>query len=174
MAHVGRDAWSQPRADSSRLSDLCGSGYHSGVEFVTFLFGSGWWIAWHLFILGSAVPMLFALRWLRTMRTGEGPQGGEAAFVVLVGIALTLIAATVIDAALLGWKLADVLGAMWGTIAGLVFCTLWTVILFASAKRFMAPSDESTQTALPALIIFGAWHAGLVVANLLVLARIHG
>jgi hypothetical protein len=142
------------------------------VKIVTFFFGSGWWVLWHLFILGSAVPMLFALRWLRKTKPGEGPQGGEAAFMVLVGIALSLIVATVVDGGMLGWTIAEINGAMWGTIAGLVFCTIWTLLLFAFAKKLVAPADDTPQSTTPTVILCAVWHAGIVAANLVALAKI--
>jgi hypothetical protein len=143
------------------------------VKIVTFFFGSGWWVLWHLFVVGSAVPMFFALRWLRKTKPGAGPQGGEAIFLLLVGIAFALILATVVDGAMLGWSLGEIRGSMWGAIIGLVFCTLWTLVLFAFANKLMVPTDDAAQTTLPAAILFALWHAGIVAANLVALAKIH-
>jgi len=147
--------------------------YHSRVAIANFLFGSGWWVPWHLFLLGSAVPMFFALRSLQREKPDAGPEGGDTAFKVLVGLAFALIAATVADGAMLGWRLGAVRGAMWGTIAGLVFVTLWTLVLFASAKRVVVPADDPVQTTTPSLIVFSMWHGGIVAANLVALAKIH-
>lgn len=150
------------------------SAYHVRVQILTFLFGSGWWIVWHLVIVGSAVPMFFALRSLRRTKPGDGPQGGEALFLLLVGVALGLLAATLVDAGLLGWKLGEIRGAMWGTIVGLVFCTLWTLVLFGVANRLLVPRDDAPVSSTPAVVVFAIWHAGIVAANLVALAKIRG
>jgi len=147
--------------------------YHSRVAIANFLFGSGWWVPWHLFFLVSAVPMFFALRSLQSDEAGAEPARSERAFNVLVGLAFALIAATVADAAMLGWRLGEIRGAMWGTIVGLVFCTIWTLLFFASAKRFVAPASDPSRMTMPAVIVFSSWHAGIVAANLISLAKIH-
>ncbi|MGK2857321.1 MAG: hypothetical protein ACSLFQ_08950 [Thermoanaerobaculia bacterium] len=144
------------------------------MNLVSILFGSGWWVPWHVFIVGSIVPMFFLLRWLRTMKPGAGPQGGEAAYVALLSIAFALAVATVADGAMLGWKIAGYRGALWGTIAGLAFCMLWTLGLFAVANKLSVPKDDEESTMVPAAITFALWHAGIVVANLTALNRIHG
>jgi hypothetical protein len=143
------------------------------VAIANFLFGSGWWVLWHLFFLGSAVPMFFALRRLRATEPEDAPHGGETLFRLLVGIAFGLIAGTVVDGGLLGWALGEIRGAMWGTIVGLVFCTIWTLVLFAFAKKLLVPSDDPAQTTTPAVILFALWHAGFVAVNLIALAKIH-
>jgi hypothetical protein len=146
--------------------------YDSRVKLVTFLFGSGWWVPWHLFFLVSAVPMFFALRSLQSERADAAQEESDSAFKILVGLAFALIAATVADGALLGWRLGAITGAMWGTIAGLGFCTIWTLVLFASAKRFVAPAADPARMTMAAVIVFSTWHAGIVAANLIALARI--
>lgn len=146
--------------------------YDSGVAIANFFFGTGWWMPWHLFFLLSALPMFFALRSLQSERAGAEPDEGDSAFEILVGLAFALIAATVADAAMLGWRLGAVRGAVWGAIAGLGFCTVWTLVLFASAKRFIAPAADTTQMTTPAVAVFSTWHAGIVAANLVALAKL--
>lgn len=149
-------------------------GYHARVQLVRILFGSGWWMVWQLFILGSIIPMLLLLRHLRKSPPEEEPQGGQKAYFSLLGIAFSLVFATVVDAAILGWKIGALRGTAWGTIAGLAFCLLWTVVLFGLAKKLSVPKDDEETPPLPATITFAIWHAGFVVVNLIVLYRIHG
>ena len=60
------------------------------ITVLKFVFGSGWWIAWHAVLLVSLVPLGFVLAWMRTMEPGKGPQGGEVMFMLLV-LALTML-----------------------------------------------------------------------------------
>ena len=131
-------------------------------------------MAWHLFIVGSIIPMLLLLRYLRNAPPEEEPLGGRKAYFSLLGIAFALVFATVVDAVMLGWKIGALRGAAWGTIAGLAFCLLWTVVLFGVAKKLSVPKDDEDTTPLPATITFTIWHAGFVVVNLVALYRIHG
>ena len=75
---------------------------------------------------------------------------------------------------MLGWKIGELRGAAWGTIVGLAFCMLWTIILFGIAKKLSVPKDDEETTPLPAAAAFAIWHAGFVAANLTALYRIHG
>ena len=131
-------------------------------------------MAWHVFILGSIIPMLLLLRHLRKSPQEEEPPGGQKAYFSLLAIAFALVLATVVDAAMLGWKIGELRGAAWGTIVGLAFCMLWTIILFGIAKKLSVPKDDEETTPLPAAAAFAIWHAGFVAANLTALYRIHG
>jgi len=147
--------------------------YHSRVAIANFLFGSGWWVPWHLLFLLSAAPMFFSLRRIRNEKPGDEPSAGDLAYKVLVGTAFALLLATIADAGMLGWRLGQIRGAMWGTIAGLVFCTIWTLVLFAFARRSIVPADDPAQTTKPAVAVLAVWHAGIVAANLVTLAKIN-
>ncbi len=152
----------------------CCPTYDPHVKLISILFGTGWWMPWHFFIVGSIVPMLFLLRWLRRTKPDATPQGGDVAYVSLLTIAFVLALATVVDGAMLGWKLAEVRGAAWGIIIGLAFCMLWTLLLFGVAKNLSVPKDDEETTMLPASIVFAVWHLGMIVANLTALRKIHG
>jgi hypothetical protein len=58
---------------------------------IKFVFGSGWWIAWHAVLLLSLVPLWITLDWMRTMQPGKGPQGGEAVFLFLLLVLMILM-----------------------------------------------------------------------------------
>ncbi len=62
-----------------------------------FVFGSGWWIAWHALLLVSLVPLWYVLDWMRTMQPGKGPQGGEAIFLLLVLVLVILIGVSFVN-----------------------------------------------------------------------------
>jgi hypothetical protein len=64
---------------------------------VKFVFGSGWWIAWHAVLLVSLVPLWVVMDWMRTMQPGKGPQGGEAIFIFLLLVVMILIGASLVN-----------------------------------------------------------------------------
>ncbi|MBI2214877.1 MAG: hypothetical protein HYU52_14615 [Acidobacteria bacterium] len=144
------------------------------MKLIEVLFGSGWWIPWHVFIVGSFVPMLLLLRRVRRTEPGEGAPGGGFAYLALLGIAFALAFATVVDGTLLGWRIARLHGAAWGMIGGLSFMMLWTATLFGIAKRLSVPREESEITVLPATLTFAVWHAGIIAANLVALRKANG
>lgn len=64
-----------------------------------YLFGTGWWTLWHLFLWGLLLCVAGLTWWLWIVKPGKGPQGGEFAAMLLLMF-------------LLGWTLASFVHAM--------------------------------------------------------------
>jgi hypothetical protein len=64
---------------------------------IKFVFGSGWWIAWHAVLLVSLVLLWFVMDWMRTVQPGKGPQGGEAVFIFLLLVLMILIGVSFVN-----------------------------------------------------------------------------
>jgi hypothetical protein len=67
------------------------------MSVLKFVFGSGWWIAWHAVLLVSLIPLWFIMDWMRTMQPGKGPQGGEAVFIFLLLVLMILIGVSFVN-----------------------------------------------------------------------------
>jgi hypothetical protein len=143
---------------------------------LVFVFGSGWWVPWHVAILLLVgVPSAFLLHWMWHMEPGAGPQGGEAALAALLLALLALLIAALVSGLL--WArampspgargyLMSVLGAlaMWTCCA---IAVLWLSELAASADA--SRTVQRVSTALLALLL-----AGALAGNLYALWRHHG
>lgn len=64
-----------------------------------YLFGTGWWTVWHLFLWSMLLCVAGLCWWLWIVKPGKGPQGGEFAAMLLVLF-------------LMGWTLASFVHAM--------------------------------------------------------------
>jgi hypothetical protein len=138
---------------------------------VTFLFGSGWWVLWHLFVLAWALPVLAVLLWVRGVTPGAGPQGGEVMFLLLV-LALTgLTLVTVVHALL--WAGAFRSGHLRTTglwLLGWIVAAalLLRLVDFAASASEASPSARAAATAGAALVA-----ATVFLAHLGALWRLH-
>jgi hypothetical protein len=67
---------------------------------LAFLFGTGWWIPWHLLLLSGLIPLAVLLVWFARFDPEGGPQGGEAALALLMLVVGILMVATLLHAGL--------------------------------------------------------------------------
>jgi hypothetical protein len=144
------------------------------VSAIRFALGYGWWILWHLFLLSLLLPLAGLFGWLIKVQPGAGPQGGDAAFLLLVwvlgGLSLTTLVNVLLYAATLpgDWVRFPKAAAV-GLIA-------WSVTLFllwklANAASRAAPGSTPRSLWMLCLaLVFGTvfWF------NLSALARYHG
>jgi hypothetical protein len=137
-----------------------------------FLFGTGWWTLWHLFVLSMLLPFAGLIWWLLIARPGAGPQGGELA----AGLLLLF---------LLGWTLISFVHVMlyaatqasgWTRFVrgGVVWLMGWWAVGWAIYKL-----SDLAASAYAGVIARRAGLAGLVLlvlalyaVNLAVLARV--
>jgi hypothetical protein len=96
-----------------------------------FLFGTGWWTLWYLFMWFWLLPAAGVFYYFTWFVPGAGPQGGEAIFALMLFVWLAFLIIFVVNAVLWGyaaphgfayrWLRMPVLGLLaWGVMLVLV------------------------------------------------------
>jgi hypothetical protein len=137
-----------------------------------FLFGTGWWTLWHVFVLALLLPFAGLIWWLLIVKPGAGPQGGEFA----AGLLLLFF---------LGWTLISFVHVMlyaglqpggWGRFlkGGGVWLVGWWVIGWGIYKLsdLAASPDAGLAARRAGLAGLVALVLSLYVVNLILLARV--
>jgi hypothetical protein len=140
-----------------------------------YLLGYGWWTVWHLFLLSFLLPLAALFGWLLKVVPGAGPQGGEAAFLLLVWLFLGLSLTSLVNALLLASTRTDPAGRarygravlVWAVVCPAAVLVIWN--LTDAASRVSPGSTTRTLWMLGLTFVFGAvyWF------NLSALARFH-
>jgi hypothetical protein len=69
---------------------------------VKFVFGTGWWIPWHVVLLATLLPLAGVLYWTRVIKLGTGPNGGDMLAMLELMIVLALIIISLVNAVIWG------------------------------------------------------------------------
>jgi hypothetical protein len=143
-------------------------------ESLRFFLGHGWWVLWHLFLLGLLLPLAAVLGWLFRMQPGSGPQGGDVAFLLVVTVTVGLTAASLVNTLLFAAAL-PMPGLLRFVKALAIWLVGWPAVLYLLWRLTDAASKAGAGTAARTgwLVLLSLVLGTVYWLNLAALARFH-
>ena len=142
---------------------------------VKFIFGTGWWVAWHGLLL-LLLPLLYVvLDWMRYVIPGGGPQGGEGAVLLLLMIIFLLMCISLVNSLFYAATLDGSWMRRYLRTPGLVLLA-WIGIIALILWLFDAATEIGVPDATRRIYWFAlvATFIAIYGANLWTMARVRG
>jgi len=143
-----------------------------GKRIVSFLFGTRWWILWHVYISLLLLPFVAVVGWLINFQPGAGSQGGEVMAGLLLFFVLGQAPATFVHVMLYAWTRPDreagqllKFVAIWAVAFAVFTAVLWAMVEIA------ALSSPGTGGRIAGLLLAIALVATIHFAGLVMLER---